>query len=81
MVEVADDLASIRALNSFQGPTCGGGVAFAGLDPGVLDKLERALADPTIQRRAVWRWLKNQGVGLSWSQFEYHVKGGCRCER
>jgi hypothetical protein len=81
MSEGADTLEDIRAFNSHQGPGCSGGRVINALPPETLDKLNRALATPDIQRRAVWRWLTALGHDLTWAKFEYHVKGGCSCGR
>lgn len=81
MVQPADGLDDIRSHNSHRGPSCKTGPVIESLDGPQRDKLERALRDPTIERKAVWRWLRAQGIEVSWYSFEHHAMGNCLCAR
>ena len=80
-VEVADDLSDIRAYNQKRGPSCQAGIILAAMDPAIRATVEQAMADPTIERAAILRWLKDRkGIVVSVHSFDRHVKGECRCE-
>ena len=80
MAEVADDLSSIRAYNRQRGPRCTTGILFSALDPAILDTVNRAIADPTIENKAIVRWLDSEkGIHVSPDSFQRHARGECRC--
>ena len=79
MPQVADDLADIRALNARRGPRCSIAALIESMDLPLADKLTRALDDPTIQSKALARWLVQQGFDVSHWQLQYHRRGDCAC--
>ena len=82
MTEVADDLSDIRAFNQQRGPRCQAGIVLAAMDPVIRASVDRALGDPTIERIAIVRWLKDRhGIALSEHSFMGHTKGKCHCGR
>lgn len=72
-----DDLDEIRAHNAVRGPVCAMCTFLRIGDPAVVDKVQRALDDPTIQRKAVWRWMDDKGLSVPMSSLERHAKGEC----
>ena len=82
MTEVADDLSAIRAFNHRRGPRCQAGIVLAAMDPAIKASVDRALADPTINRISIVLWLKDRhGIALSEHSFLGHTKGKCHCGR
>lgn len=80
MAEVADDLSHIRAYNTQKGPRCTTGLLFSGMDPDLLDTVKRAIADPTIENKAIVRWLETEkAISISFYAFQRHARGECRC--
>lgn len=81
MAEVADDLADIRAHNAKPGPSCSTGIALSAMDPATRDKVFRAVADPTVENKAIVRWLATLGIDIPYESFKRHIRGECRCGR
>lgn len=79
MAEVADDLSDIRAYNSRRGPRCSVAVLMNSAPPLIADKVQRALEDPSLQTKAISRWLNDQGYEMSHWQMQYHRRGDCSC--
>lgn len=79
MAEAADSLADIRALNTRPGSRCETGV-FLRLHPALADTVIEAMADDTIQGKAISRWLANKGITLSFWSINRHRRGDCGCE-
>lgn len=75
---MTDDLADIRAYNGRRGPQCSVGIIVLA-QSAIADKLTRALDDPTIQSKAIARWLQAQGIDISHWQLQYHRRGDCSC--
>lgn len=73
-------LDAIRALNQSQGPRCKTGI-FLEMHPDLADTVNEALEDPTIQARAISRWLKAaHNVELGYDSLRRHRRGDCNCE-
>lgn len=80
MEQAADSLADIRTFNQKRGPSCQTGIILAAMDPAIREAVESALADPTIERAAIVRWLKERkGIIVSAHSFQRHANGECRC--
>lgn len=79
MAQVADDLADIRAFNGRRGPQCSVAILIGTAETAIADKLLRALDDPTIQNKAISRWLSSLGYDVSHWQLQYHRRGDCSC--
>lgn len=77
----ADGLDDIRAYNARRGPQCQAPRVIDAMTDEQRDKMRRALADRSIERKAIWRWLTGLGIDITWSSFEHHTKGECACER
>lgn len=81
MAQAADGLDDIRAFNFKRGPQCQAGLILAAMDPAIRASVEEALADPTIERAAIVRWLKERkGIVVSVHSFQRHANNECRCE-
>lgn len=73
-------LDAIRAYNGQQGPRCSIGI-FLSNNPALADTVIEALADPTIQTRAIITWLRREhDIGLSYDALRRHNRGECGCE-
>jgi hypothetical protein len=82
MSQGADTLEDIRAFNQHHGPRCTTGIALNAMDPRVRDKVLRATQDPTIENKAIVRWLQDaHDIDMSVSSFQRHANGECRCGR
>ena len=73
-------LDAIRALNTTVGPRCGTGI-FLEQNPALADTVTEAMADDSIQSKAIAKWLKaTHGIELGYSSIQRHRRGGCGCE-
>ena len=80
--EAADGLDDVRSFNQKRGPSCQAGLILAAMDPAVRRTVDEAIADLSIERRAIVRWLKSRhDISMSELSFNRHVNGRCRCER
>jgi len=78
--ESADGLDDIRSFNQKRGPSCMAGIVLAAMDPAIRASVDKATADPTIERRGIVRWLKaRHDITISEHSFNRHVSGQCRC--
>lgn len=73
-------LDDIRAFNQQRGPRCGAGLMLAAMEPSLRYTIEQALADPTIEQRAIILWLKSaHGIDMSYDSLRRHARAECRC--
>jgi hypothetical protein len=79
MPTLADELADIKALNTRNGPRCGIATLMETCEPSMRETLMLALDDPTIQHKAIGRWLALKGIDLSHWTIAYHRRGDCAC--
>lgn len=80
MAQAADSLDDIRAFNQKRGPSCQAGLILAAMDPAIRATVDAAIADPTVERAAIVRWLKERkGIVVSLNSFLRHAAGECRC--
>jgi hypothetical protein len=80
VTEAADDLSAIRSYNRKRGPVCQAGLVLAAMDPDIRRSVDLAVADPTIERKAIVAWLETtKGIVVSPTSFTRHVAGECRC--
>ena len=81
MTEAADGLDDIRSFNQKRGPSCQAGLILAAMDPTIRASVYDAIADATIERRAIVKWLRQRhDITISEHSFNRHVTGQCRCE-
>lgn len=73
-------LDAIRALNTNSGGRCDTGI-FLEQHPDLADTVQEAMADSTIQGKAIAKWLaQTHGVKLSYWSINRHRRGDCACE-
>jgi len=74
-------LDDIRGFNRKRGPSCQAGLILAAMDPTIRKTVDGAIADPSIERAAIVRWLEDRkGIVISVHSFQRHAAGECRCE-
>ena len=77
---MADALADIKAFNRVRGPGCETGI-FLEQHPDLAAIVTEALDDPTIQTKAVSRWLADtHHIKLGYWSLGRHARGDCSCE-
>lgn len=80
MPTLADELSDIRTFNGTQGPRCGTGILLAKVDEPLRDSLVAAFDDPTLQSKAIGRWLRaRHDITLSPDSIQRHRRGDCNC--
>jgi len=73
-------LDAIRACNTKPGGRCDTGV-FLEQHPALADVVNEAMADPTIQTKAISKWLHlEHGIELGTWSLSRHRRGDCLCE-
>jgi len=73
------DLSEFAAHKRAKGPRCT--LQKPGLKAPEMEKLEAALAAPSITSVAIARWLEDHGVELTAYVVQRHRRGDCRCGR
>lgn len=77
---MSETLDAIRAFNGQQGPRCSVGV-FLEQHPALAETVSAALDDPTIQTRAVCKWLREtHHIVIGYDALRRHNRGDCNCE-
>jgi hypothetical protein len=60
---------------------CGVGKFLDGLSPGEAEKLEAALAEPTIPTASILEWCTERGAPYQYNTLSIHRRGICPCVR
>jgi len=77
---MTDALDAIRAHNTTSGGTCEAGM-FLRQNPDLAETVEKAMDDPTIQGKAISRWLaREHNIKLGHYTINRHRRGDCGCE-
>ena len=78
-IRLLDEIKAIPT--GLQGPPCGIATVLAQLDSDDAVDLNIALADPSIEAKAIWRVLIARGFDISHQTLGRHRRGDCRCGR
>lgn len=79
MSQAADSLDDIRALNARKGGYCETCRLLSDGPPELVRTLTAALADDTIESKAIWRWLaERKSIVIGYDSVRRHRRGDCR---
>lgn len=71
-----DDL---RAASTRRGPKCSVDVLLTTIEPGLAKEVREALADPTITKTVLGKWLRDHGHRVTDEAVQRHSRGSCSC--
>ena len=72
-------LEEFHQLEARKGPECWHASIAKKIDAKECASLEEALAHPTLQTKAIWRWMQNRGITIAPTSIARHRRKECGC--